>query len=352
MRTRLVPVPMAAAVTAALLVAATVHAQSAPPPDSARAPRATSQQRIKVTKESGGEVSLPATSAMPGRRPDAVEAAAATAAHADSVANAVDMRAQRFEAAEHGRLDSVADLATARTDSLASTEGRRIDSLARVDSVLEARLQQQLMRPRSRFQGTGWYLGLAGGAAAPVGALNDVGYRTGYSFMVPIGWQPAGQLLGARLDLGYSQLDGRTFRTVGTTPASAYNPDPEVYTARLNATLRFPLNAAKTTAFYLVGGTGAYMFRHVGAGSALSVLLGNAPPPASSGVRVSENRTRWGVSGGAGFQVGMGTTSLFVESRFVNVFTNRSDEATVAQLLGPRSDQLRWVPITVGLTIR
>lgn len=322
--------------------------------DSARAAHPTSQVRIPIVKESGGEVMLPADSAMLARQQEGIAHADSMAAHAASEAGAASSAESRFAASEGARLDAVAAASRAHADSLAGIARERIDSLARTQAALQAQFNANAMRSRTLFHGSGWYIGVAGGATAPIGTLNNLGYRTGGDVTVPIGWQPPGHRLGLRLDLGYASLHGRSGPAIGlSNPVTIENPDPRVYTARLNARLLFPLNGSKTSDFYLVGGTGAYLFRHVGAGTALGSLLGYSTSP-TGGAVTSDSKTLWGVSGGAGLQLGVGTSpsSIFVESRFVNVFSRGTRDAAFVQAYGNRSTQLRWVPIMLGVMIR
>ncbi len=338
-------------------MAAPLRAQVPKPakPDST-VPRTTSDRRIPVQKRSsGGEVALPTA---------AEQARLDSIARADSLKRIDEARTDSIERVERARQDSLAAVARARQDSLeameharqdsiAAVEKARTDSIARADSIAQAeRMRREQMRSRGMFGGSGWYIGLAGGASAPTGDLKTIGYTTGYQVAVPIGWQSQNKVLGARVDLGYSQFNGGSYAVVPTagSPALLVNEDPKIYSAVLNATLRFPLNASHSTGFYLLGGGGVYSFRNFGMGSALSSYLGNdVTNPLTADNKTSI--TKWGVDGGAGLDFGIGAASLYVESRLVNVYANRNNP-TADAMLGTTNDQLRWVPIVLGVKFR
>jgi len=221
-----------------------------------------------------------------------------------------------------------------------------------VDTVANAADVQFPSKEGSRSGTSGWYIGVAAGASTPTGDLSDLGYDNGLNINVPIGWHRPGSLFGVRLDLGYNQFDGGTATIVsGGIPQTISNEDPKVWSAALNATLNFPLNQARTTNFYLVGGGGIYMFRDYGRGSALSAMLGNdVLDPNDDAFESSLNK--FGLNGGAGLEFGIGAWSLFLESRLVNVFTDRGDDVDFDEFFGDRSESVRWVPIMLGVTIR
>ncbi|MFN8571214.1 MAG: outer membrane beta-barrel protein [Gemmatimonadaceae bacterium] len=295
--------------------------------DTTMSPRARSQQRIRLRKSSG-EVDLPPTrdsaAVADSMRADSV--ARAERARQDSVARQEQMQRDSLAAIERARTDSIARIEKARQDSIAVIERARQDSIARADSIAkDAQLRAQRQRDRYLFNGTGWYIGVAGGSAMPNGDFKDIGYKNGFNVEVPIGYHKRNQLLGARLDLGYSQFSGQSFTVAGPTgPTVLQNVDPKVWSAVLNLTARFPLNASRSVALYGVGGGGAYHFRSYGATSALGGFLGN--DVVTPGATVKLNRTEFGVQGGGGIEFGVGPTSLYVEGRMVQVLTDRKDE--------------------------
>jgi hypothetical protein len=151
--------------------------------------------------------------------------------------------------------------------------------------------------------------------------------------------------------LGYSQFNGAPFTTGGPTPVVLSNPDPKVYSAELNLNMRFPFNARRTSSLYVVGGGGLYMFRNFGTGSALGAYLGNDVLDPND--EASESTiNKWGVNGGAGLEFGIGTSSLFLETRVVNVSTGRDDNPGFDNAFGSRGTAVRWVPLILGFTVR
>ena len=322
--------------------------------------RATSEQRVRVQKngmsgESRGTIDLSADSL-----------AAVARARADSVDRA--MQRQRDSLVQHerdsvaaierARADSVARVETMRRDSIAAVaaalETARRDSVARADSILAAeQLRQQQERNRYRFNGSGWYIGVSGGGALPSGNFEDLGYQSGYDVNVPIGWHRPGNLLGLRLDLGFSAFDGRSF--VGSGPGGSSvtltNGSPKVYSATLNTTVRLPLGSNRFN-LYGVGGAGLYHFRSFGGTSALGGFLGNDVLETNDS-QLQETRNKIGAQVGGGIDFGVGPASIFIESRFVNVWTDRDESVQFRDFFGDNTSRsLRWVPIVLGVNIR
>lgn len=313
--------------------------------------RVTSQVRIPVQKEMGGEVM------SPGEREAARQDSMARAAERmrlDSIAAAESARRDSIAAVERQRQDSIETVARIRRDSIEMAERMRLDSIARVDSIARAyELERQRIRDRYLFDGTGWYVGLSGGSAIPSGEFESIGYDNGYTVNVPIGWHSRTNFLGLRLDLGYSQFQGNAFvgGPVGGSPLVLSNNDPKVLSATMNVTARIPLNGKRTWHLYGVGGGGVYHFRNIGNGSALNAFLGDES--AFANTNSTETRNEFGGQLGGGIDFGVGPASLFVESRLVNVFSRRDDSAAFSNAFGPdRGTNLRWVPIVLGVTFR
>ena len=314
--------------------------------------RARSTQRIPIRKESRGEVSLPATT-----RPRAD-----SAAYADSVARASQARNDSIMAADRARNDSLAMAARtdslaraeqARADSISRAEQMRADSIARVNPVAGAAVvNEQNVQPTSGRKLPGsFFIGLAAGTAAPQGEIEDLGYGSGLNVTVPFGWHHPSSMLGVRFTLAYNQFDGNSFTTGGASPIVLSNPDPKVYSADVNLNVRFPFNERRTSAVYLFGGGGLYMFRNFGTNSALGAYLGNDVLDPNDEANES-TINKWGINGGAGIEFGIGTSALFLESRIVNVYTGRDDNPNFDSLFGSRGTTARWVPLVLGFTIR
>lgn len=307
--------------------------------------RVTSERRIRVQKEARGDVAIDRDAyADSVARADSIERARTEAARLDSIARVERMRA-----------DSIAAVERARQDSIAAVERARMDSIARADSIArEEQLRKQRIRDRYLFNGTGWYLGVSAGSAMPQGDFDRLGYGNGFNVNVPIGYHSRSHLLGVRLDLGYSQFSGNSFTgtTSGGSSVTLNNNDPKVFSAVANVTMRLPLNASRSVNLYGVGGGGLYTFRSFGQSSALAGFLGNDVLD-SNDEAVENTRTKFGTQAGAGIDFGVGPTSVFLETRWVNVLADRGDNVQLSDFFGDtRGKSVRWVPIVLGLTFR
>jgi hypothetical protein len=301
-------------------------------------PRATSDQRVRVRKGMSGEAAGTLDTAGEG-------AAAAERARLDSINVMAQRTRDSLANAERMRADSVARIERMRADSLAAIETARRDSVA----LAEAR---RLQMPHYRFGGS-WYAGVGGGAAAPTGDFQDLGYNSGFDVNVPIGWQRPNALLGARLDLGYSRFSGRQFigNRSGGSAVTLTNANPQVLSAALNLTAQVPLRFVRNLNLYGVGGGGIYHFRSFGNQSALGGFLGN-DVLTNNASNMKTTRNKFGAQVGAGLDWTVGTSSIFLESRMVNVFANRDANVQFSDFFGSnRSNRLQWVPIVLGLKI-
>jgi opacity protein-like surface antigen len=300
---------LASAAVAALVLgtASTASAQA----DTTR--RATSQQRVRVTKEATGEVV---------RRDSAF--IRDSIARADSLA-----RMERMRQDSIARADSLARMEKMRLDSIARDSAARADSIARAQQP--APVTDTIRTPTTTMTSDAfsvrrgnWYLGLGGGPNVPVGAVEDV-YKTGFNVTVPIGWQPQESAFGIRFDLSYSRLNGRD-DLGGVQP-----DDPNIWSATANATLDlFRFGDSQRGALYLVGGGGVFRFTDF----FNTDRSDNEPESAFEGNPV----TKAGLTGGAGLAFPIGGASLFVESRYTNAFTD--------------GENTRWVPVVIGLKWR
>jgi hypothetical protein len=181
---------------------------------------------------------------------------------------------------------------------------------------------------RTPRRGTGFYLGIGGSLAVPYNEFSRLGYQTSYGFGMPMGWHRLDRRLGVRAFLGYDQAHAHVSRDPKAAPALHHSgPDPKIYTATLDATLRFPLTARATEgvglSLYTVTGGGAYLFRGFGGLDPLSVVLGVDKYGHSR-----KNITKWGVNAGGGLEWGFGSSAVFFEARFVNAFTTGSANGT------------------------
>jgi len=251
---------------------------------------------------------------------------------------------------------SAQDTTRARRDSAKQRVARgevvlSRDSAAEHASAEQLRLKQ--LRTGNPLTATGWYFGIAGGGSAPLGDVKDLGYDNGFNVTVPLGWHRIEYPLGFRLDLSYNQLNGGTnaLGLTGSNPDSLPTPDPKIYSATLNTTLRLPLSPSRMTAFYLIGGGGVYFIRNFGRGSPMSGYLGNDIEHPADTTNVRRFR-RFGYNAGAGLELGIGTSSLFIESRYINVLADRGENPSFDSRYGKRGNSVRWVPIVLGIAIR
>jgi hypothetical protein len=304
---------LAGAVAVALVVGATSASAQA---DTTRR-TTTSQQRVRVTKESTGEVV---------RRDSAF--IRDSIARADSIARMETMRRDSI-----ARADSLAALERARRDSIARDSVARADSIARATAVVTTTdtIRNPTMPTMSSdsygMRRGGFYFGLGGGPNIPTGTVEDV-YKTGFNVTVPIGWQPIGSPFGLRLDLGYARLNGRSPSETGL---SAQPDDPNIWSATANATLDLiRWGESRRGALYLVGGGGLFRFTDFYNFDQSD----NDPESAFKGDPV----TKAGLTGGAGLAFPIGGTSFFVESRYTTADTDGTNT--------------KWVPIVIGLKWR
>jgi hypothetical protein len=193
------------------------------------------------------------------------------------------------------------------------------------------------------FGHSGLYAGVGASLAVPYNLFSDLGYQVSYGMSMPIGWHRMGRTFGVRTFLSYDQAHAHTSSDPNALPAlHGSGPDPKIYTATLDATLKFPLQKlareGKGFSLYTVGGGGIYLFRGFGGTDPLAATLGVDKFGSSP-----KNLHKYGLNAGAGVEWGLGPTALFVESRYVNVFTTGSGNGT---------NSIRWIPIVAGVTVR
>ncbi len=297
----------------------------------------TSEKRIPVKKESGGDVARKDSIA----RADSI----AAAARADSVAM-MQARYDSLARAEAAYRDSVARAEQALRDSiaraeLARAEQARLDSIARADSVknaaaLAAASAAAIPPAMSR---RGFYIGLAGGWSTPTGDL-DGPYSDGWNVTVPFGWQKVSSRFGLRADIAYDSHGGASY--TGTAVPPVVNPnqtvpqstlelnDNSVWSGNLDLTLDvFQWGGNKTGSVYLLGGIGVHFFDSPKV--TITPLAGTPAPTTVEG----DSQTEFGFNGGGGIGLPVGRASLFLESRF---FTADTPNVTA-----------QWVPVIIGI---
>lgn len=150
------------------------------------------------------------------------------------------------------------------------------------------------------------HLGLAGGAAIPVGKLDST-YATGPTGLVTLAFGSQDTPIGLRLDYQYAGFNGRTVR-------GSVTPDMHMSAITANLVVAFRVGYAKP---YIMGGGGLYPFRATGA---------------------TKSENDWGANGGVGVAFPLPYTTIggFIEARYHDV--NRTD-----------TNSYHFVPITLGI---
>ena len=313
--------------------------------------QATSQQRIPVKKESGGDVV---------RRDSAARAdSIANAARRDSIAM-LQARNDSLMRSEQAYRDSVARAVQMIRDSLARIETARLeqmrlDSIARADSIRAAEAaaaaaaQQQTTIIPSALTRRGFYWGLAAGWSAPSGDYADP-FDDGWNITVPFGFQSMGSRFGFRGDISYDSHGGNSLGNVPPTgsggtgdltptpysdvPVTSVSnlafSDGSIWSGNVALTLDlFQWGSHKTGSVYLLGGGGIHWF------SSPEVVITPVASPSTPTTFEGNSQTVFGLNGGGGIAFGIGRGSIFVESRYFTAYTDNNN-----------SD---WVPIIIGM---
>ena len=195
---------LSATVVAAVLSAVTLPAGA----------QVTSEQRIPVRKESGGDVA----------RRDSI--ARADAARRDSIAM-LQAQNDSLMRANQAYRDSVNRALAAYRDSVARAVPVVLyDSVAAADSVrhaaaLAAAATAAIPVAWSR---RGFYFGLAGGTSSPNGDWATP-YSLGFNITAPFGWQSYENRFGIRGDIAYD-LHGGEYLPAGTVNQPVDYPQP------------------------------------------------------------------------------------------------------------------------------
>jgi len=321
---------IALAIALSVGVVPTVHAQQPSKPSKtkqaksgSKTPRSTtSSKRVRISKESGGEVAPPPVNA------DSI--AAAERARQDSIAAAAE-RARQEEAAraEQLRREQEAAAERRRQDSIAAAERARQEELARQDSIARAEAE----RISNMRKHGGWYFGVGFGASIPTGAItsartNNGGYSTGWNATVPVGYDFNKSPIGIRLDATFDELQGQDFNTNFSAP------NLHAWTGNLDLRLRVPLGRTWNR-FYMLGGV---TYSNL-SGWFNDFTNPNDPNRESFG----SSNGRWGWNAGGGFNFNWGSmVGLFIESRYVAVNANT--------VTGFPYQTASWVPIVFGAT--
>lgn len=154
----------------------------------------------------------------------------------------------------------------------------------------------------------GFLFGVGGGATQPLGDFNDAA-KIGWHGLAIIGYNSASSPIGLRVDgfYGENKFDGANGKT-------------KLAGGLANGVYQFGSSASARP--YIIGGIGAFNVK--GTASA-------------GGITVTGSETKFAAAGGLGVAFPVGSDSkIFLEGRFVNVFTSNSST--------------NFIPVTVGIT--
>ncbi len=155
--------------------------------------------------------------------------------------------------------------------------------------------------------------GLGGGAAIPVGSL-DNSYNVGYNALATLGVRVPAFPLGFRADAMFDQMPLKA--------STGFSGNTQIYSLTGNAVLMVP--GPHIVSPYLIGGAGYYNDHYRVVVSGGSVAAGG-----------STTNNNFGVNGGAGIKLGVSTFSVFAEARYHYVFNGGA--------------HYQFVPVTVGV---
>ena len=195
-----------------------------------------------------------------------------------------------------------------------------------------------------RHYGNGFYFGIGGGATMPAGGIRDA-YNTGYNVSVPFGWDSQTGPFGLRFDVTYDQMHARSTLRSSDEPltvAGLTTVNPQIWSGMADLKLRLPFDgqfAGSRTGLYVIGGVGAHYLRNYSSTFAVTNPATNVDEGAPS-ASLNSNGSLWrfGANAGGGITFGLGNANLFVESRYVRIFTS--------------SERTNYVPIILGLSLR
>ena len=162
-------------------------------------------------------------------------------------------------------------------------------------SLAGAQLSAQASKPIS--------IGIAGGAAIPLGDLADL-YNTGYNGTVSLGLSSFGSPIGLRVEGMYNKVLGRD--DVGNPP------DARIIAGTANLVYGLPGVGIRP---YLIGGAGYYSLK--------------------PDVDNIESENKFGLNGGIGAMFPLSGFNTFIEARLHHVFTDVSST--------------QFVPVTFGI---
>jgi hypothetical protein len=156
--------------------------------------------------------------------------------------------------------------------------------------------------------------GLGGGITIPVGSTSD-GSKTGWHGLALVRFKPAASPVGFQVDGMYQRLGFSSDRVAAVGAGHT-----QIINGTADVVFGFPVSEETRFRPYLIGGVGVY----------------NIKDKPDAGTALSGN-TKFGINAGAGFDVGFGGGTFFVEGRFHNVF------------LSDPLDDAKLVPISIGV---
>lgn len=151
--------------------------------------------------------------------------------------------------------------------------------------------------------------GVGGGVTIPTGSSSDA-LKTGWHGLALVRFKPAASPVGFQIDGMYQRLGFDEFLPEGNL---------QVINGTANVVFSFPVSEETRFRPYLLGGVGVY----------------NSKAKFEVGPD-GESSTDFGINAGAGFDIGFGGGTFFVEGRFHNVFESDADD-------------LKFIPITAGI---
>ena len=157
---------------------------------------------------------------------------------------------------------------------------------------------------------------LGGGVDLPMGDF-DNNFNTGWHGLAAVTFTPATWPVGI-------QIDGNYGRFPDDSPADV---NLQMIYGTGNIVYRFQTSPESTFRPYLIGGGGVYNLKATGSDVPDVEGLDNA-------------RTKFGINGGAGFDIKAGSASLFAEARFHNVFSKDEPDFPF---------NTNFLPITAGI---
>jgi hypothetical protein len=208
---------------------------------------------------------------------------------------------------------------------------------------------------RQRLFGNGLYAGIGGGATIPVGDAYKA-YNEGWGLNAVVGWDPVASPIGVRGTVAYTTLNGRAAGPQIRNPLGRVDVindfggsgvDAKQISALVDAKLRIPFGRflGATSGAYLLAGGGIHHFRDYNSTLFLTNQFygrginsfNNDQALLNASRNESESATRFGLNGGVGASLGIGTAEVFAEARYERVFTqNRA---------------INYVPVILGVQI-